>query len=526
MDLTKVKYLYEKSLEDKDKIKPIYNEVLELTDPFQVIKDEGKIELGTQRDVDSDVLSSIDTLSSYIMSSVLTKSAQWADLEVDELKMKEMFGDNAQRSIDEIKGVLQEDIDRVFKYIQNSNYYEEVSKSVKDFIRVGTGCFSIRETGVPSSPFIFEYVGLDNLFIANDNFSRPSIVFKKHPEVNGEYLRDVFGRDIQLESGISDDEYDKTINVFECVVPSYDENSAITTYTYMICDESFSKVYMEKELPYNPFVVFHWDTVPGTAWGISVVLNQKNLLKELNEYKTIFKTQAKTIANPPKGFIGNIELFESLSLEEGMLNYFGDYSQGTSSPSIQNIGGNGNLMPLDTVINNLLRQFKESVMVSHLSMNTQDTKYNTAYAIQVMHEMFRKRFANTYELINSELIQPTFLTPFIIMLRIGALNLTEDVLPFVAVRYISELTKSDNMAKVNKLMMYMQTANQLEQYNKMGVLIDLPKALATIQDLMEIPHNLVPDESTIREYQEYQRQMALQQQQVMAQQEMVENEQI
>lgn len=512
VDLEKVKYLYDKAVEDKDQIKSVYNDILELTDPFQTIKDEGKVELGTQRDVDSDVLTSIDTLSSYIMSSVLTRNAQWADIEIDELKMKEIFGEQAQKSIDEINSVLKDDVDKVFRYIQNSNYYEEVSKAVKDFIRCGTGCYAIRETGVLSTPFTFEYVGLDNLYVYNDNFSRLSIVFKKHADVNGEYLLDVFGKDITLGEGLSDEDYEATTNVFECVIPTYDENTAMTVYNYIICDESFTNVYLEKELSYNVFVPFRWDTVAGTSWGISAVLNQKNLLQELNDYKTIFKTQAKIIANPPKGFLGNIELFESLSMDEGTLNYFGDPNQGMVAPSISVIGGNGSLMPLDQVINKMLSQFKESIMVSHLSMNTQDTKYNTAYAISVMHELFRKRFANTYELMNSELIAPTFLSPFIIMLKIGALNLTEEVLPYTSLRYVNELTKSDNMNKVDRLMNYVQLAQQLDQYNKAGVMINLSKTLPYIQNMMEIPHELVPDETTIQNYQEYQRQQALQQQ--------------
>ena len=67
-DLSKVKYLFNKAKEEKDKIKPVYNDILELTDAFQVIKDEGRLTLESMRDsVDSEVLSSIDALCSYII---------------------------------------------------------------------------------------------------------------------------------------------------------------------------------------------------------------------------------------------------------------------------------------------------------------------------------------------------------------------------------------------------------------------------------------------------------------------------
>lgn len=516
IDLEKAKYLYNKAIEDKDNIKPIYNSILELTDAFQTIKDEGKTEIGSMREVDSDVISAIDTLGSYIMSSILPKQSQWADLDVDDLKMREIFGDQAQKNIDEIKNVLQSDVERTFRYIQASNYYVEVSKAISDFIKVGTGCYTIRETGIVSRPFVFQYVGLDNLFIYNDNFSKPNIIFKKHSDVNGEYLKDVFGDNISLKDVASEEDYKKETTVLECVLPTYNEETGLTVYDYFVVNEAFDTLLLEKQLEYNPFIVFHWSTVAGTSWGSSIVLSQINLLKELAEYKSIFKTQAKRIANPPAIFYGNQELFYNLSFDEGVLNYGGNPQLDNFQSNLQVIGGNGNLMPLDTNINNLIRQFKESIMVSHLSMNMQDTKYNTAAAVMELHSLFRKRFANTYELINSELIQPTFLNPFIIMLKIGALNLTQEVLPYIAVRYVNELTKADNISKVNRLLNYLQTAQQVGVLNESGVMLNLSKTLPYIQDMMEIPHELVPSESEILEYQEVKKQAMMEQLQAQA----------
>ena len=522
-DLSKVKYLFNKAKEEKEKIKPVYNDILELTDAFQVIKDEGKLELGSMRDtVDSEVLSSIDALCSYIMSSVLTKNGQFASLDLNELKIKEMYGEeNYQKIYDEVNAVLDQDIARTFNYIQNSNYYAEISKAVRDFVVCGTGCYSIRETGIPSTPFLFEYVGLDNLYILNDNFSRPNIVFKKHPEVNAEYLRDVFGADIKLKE-ITEEQFDKNIDVYECVIPMYDELTALTKYRYLVVDGQFTDILLEKELEYNPFVVFLWNTVQGTSWGVSIVLNQKNLLKDLNKYKAMFQRQATLIANPPRMFIGNAELFDSLSLDEGSLNYGGDVTHGDVPPQISTIGSNQNLMPLDKVIQELLARFKNAIMVTHLQMNIEDAKYSTATAVQILHETFRRRFANTYELINEQLVKQTFMSPFIIMLKTGVLALKQDVLPYVGVKYVSELTKVSNSNSVNKLMTYLSTANNVQQLNANGVAVNLSKALPFIADMLEINKELVPSESELEEIQEAQRQQALAQMQAQQQAVMAE----
>lgn len=517
VETSRIKYYLDRAIEEKNAIKPSYNAILELTDMFSVIRDEGKQTLNTStRNIDSDILDSISALVSYIMSSILPKSGQWADLEIDELRMRDEFGDNAQKSIDEINQYLGADVEKTFRYIQNSNYYEEVVKAMKSYVRVGTGCYAIRETGIPSKPFIYEYVGLDNLFILNDNFSKPNIIFKKHPDVNADYLRDIFGKDIKLPSNLDESIESKT-TVYECVIPEYNEENAITVYNYIVATESLDEILLEKQLEYNVFCVFRWDTIEGNSWGSSVVMEQEGLLNELKSYQELYNTQAKRIANPSGIFYGNSELFNELSMEEGTLNYGGNPQiDGIGGASLQVIGGSGNLMPLDKLISDCRMRFKKSLMVDHLTTNIQDIKYGTAYAVSILHEMFRQRFANTYELLNSELVEPTFLAPFIILLRYGQLNLTKEVLPYVAIRYKSELSKANNVADVNKVIQYTQYVGQLKQANQMGIALNMPKTIAYVSDKLEIDKSLVPSESELVEIQEYEKQIMMQQ--AMAQQ--------
>lgn len=512
MDLNTIKYYFSKATEEKEQIKPLYNSILELTDVYSTIKDEGRQEFSDAgREVDADVLDAISSLVSYIMSSILPRSSQWADVDVDEMKMKDMYGDQAQNNIDEINKYLSTDVKKTFKYIQSSNYYEEIVKAMKTFVRLGTGCFAIRETGIASKPFLFQYVGIDNLFILNDNFSKPNIVFKKHPEVNAIYIKDVFGKDVALPDGISEDDLETEIDIYECVIPEYDEETTLTSYNYMILSGDMSSILLEKVLEYNPFVVFCWDKLEGNSWGTSIVLEQKSLLEELKEYQDLYNTQARKIANPPGIFYGNVELFNSLSMEEAMLNYGGDPFNGQDSASFQTIGVNGSLMPLDKLITDCRNRFKSALMVQHLTMSAEDVRYSTATSISIMNEMFRRRFANTYELINSELVEPTFLAPFIILLKYNMLNLTTEVLPYTNIRYVSELSKADNTTEVNKLLTYAQYVSQLQQFNQLGVALDLPKAIAFISDKLEVQKDLVPGETELKEIQDYQRQMMQQQ---------------
>lgn len=321
IDTRIIQYFYEKAVEEKDAIKPIYNEVLELTDPFAKIDDAGKQTLGELRDIDSTVVDAIDAFRSFIMSSVLPRQGEWATINIDEKRIIDEMGEGAQSQIDEVKKVLDDNTKKVFRYLQASSYYKEVSKSIESFIKVGTGAFSIRESGSTAKPFLFSYLGLDNLYFLEDALSRPNIVFKLHPEVNADYLYDYFGADIKLPSGVSQAEPSQVASVFEVVLPEYDENTTLTNYHYLLVSEDLQTIYMEKMLPYSPIVVIRYDVIEGNSWGKSTVMALKNLLVELNNYKDLYITQARRIANPPAAFAGNMELFDYLSLEEGTLNY-------------------------------------------------------------------------------------------------------------------------------------------------------------------------------------------------------------
>jgi len=523
MDKERAKYFLDEAISMKNDIRPIYNEVLDLTDPFATISDDGTSKLGSQRDVDSDVLDNIDALVSFIMSSVLSRSGKWAEIGIDEIGMKQETANikgninETTRKIEEINKLLGSDTDKVFKFIQSSNYYKEISKAMQSFVRLGTGAYAIRETGVASKPFRFEYVGLDNLYILEDSSSNPSIVFKRYGEISGEKIMDLFGRDCKLPPNISDDPF-KSISIYEGVIPTYDEKNARTVYNYFIITEDFETVILDKDLLYNPYVIFRWEVIEGSPWGRSIVLSNKSLLVELESYKEIYKAQAQKLANPATIFYGGSDLFNQLDTSQGVSNYGGDPTSGLSSASIQTIGGQVQLMPLDKQITDCRQRFKSILMVNQIGMNAVDTKYSSATAISITHELFRQRFSGTYELINSELLEPTIKSPFIIMLKSKSLELDESVFPYTTFEYVNELSQSNNINDVTKLLSYAEQIARLKEFNKMGVAVDMPKSNIYIAKKIGIPVDLIPTEEQLVEIQQMEKealQQQLQQQQML-----------
>lgn len=515
IDKKLLEYYLGVATERKDEIKGIYNEVLEYTDPFTKIADSGRQVLGDQREVDSSVVDSIDALKSFIMSSILPRTGSWASIDIDEKKLIDEQGEGVRTELEELNKVLGDNVDKVFRYIQASNYYTEISKAVDSFIKVGTGAYAIRETGSTSKPFTFSYVGLDNLYILESLNSKADIVFKLHPEVNGDYIMDLFGKDCVLPSDIAVGEPELVTDVYEIVIPEYDEVTTLTKYNYMVTTTDFASTIMESELEYSPLIVFRWGTIEGNPWGKSNVLMQKAQLQELSGYKELYISQAKRIANPPSAFVGNQELFYSLDLSEGTMNYLGDPAREGVQGSLQYLSTNSNLMPLDKVIEDARAKFRQSLMVDSLMMgDLSDGKNITASYISLRQEMFRKRFANTYELINSELLEPTFLAPLNIMIRYGMLDITTDIVPYSNLRYVNALSKSSDIGDVSTFVQYTDIVANLNQKNAMGVAFNLPKTVSWVADKMSIKQELIPSEEDLVKIKELQAQQA----QMMAEQ--------
>ena len=135
-------------------------------------------------------------------------------------------------------------------------------------------------------------------------------------------------------------------------------------------------------------------------------------------------------------------------------------------------------------------------------------------------EMFRKRFANTYELINSELLTPTFISPLMIMMSYNMLNITPEIIPYTLISYVNQLSKASDMNDVNSLVSFTQVVAQLNQAQQLGVYLDLPKTVTFVAEKMDIPKELIPTEKELVQIQEQKRAQAQQMQQLAVQQAM------
>ncbi|MGL5056830.1 MAG: portal protein [Fusobacteriaceae bacterium] len=138
--------------------------------------------------------------------------------------------------------------------------------------------------------------------------------------------------------------------------------------------------------------------------------------------------------------------------------------------------------------------------------------------------MFRKRFANTYELINSELLEPLFMSCINVMMRYNMLSITEELIPYTQLQYVNALSNATNEGDVMKLTNYANIIAQLNQLNaQAGVAMNMPKTTIHVAEKLSIPLDLIPSEQEMQEIQT-QRQEAQQAQAQQAQQEAMQGD--
>ena len=140
-----------------------------------------------------------------------------------------------------------------FDFLNNSNYYTEIAKAVRDQIVLGTGVIKIIEQEDTQRPFLYKYQNLDGLYFLENMLGEPNIVFKSLFQMTKEDIFELYGDKATIpEKAV---EENKTVDLIECVVQSLEDKS---TFIFSVYDSNFETLVHQVTLKYNPFVVFRW----------------------------------------------------------------------------------------------------------------------------------------------------------------------------------------------------------------------------------------------------------------------------
>jgi len=398
------------------------------------------------------------------------------------------------------------------------NYRKETSKSLLDCIKVGTGIRKIIELKDNTKCFTYAYQNLDNIYILEDNLGKPNIIFKVYVEKNLNDIKDLFGHlPITTPKGLNEEKLDEKINIIECVIGVFDEDTSTYKYYHGLFTEAFEEALYEGELNYNPYTVFRWKINSSNPWGIGIGLENLDLFKELKDLKEKRKKHADKIVSPPLNFYGSIDLINKVSLKSGAKNYAGS-GIGGDRYGVEPINIGTNLLPVEKDIEQVKQEIREVFMSQPLGDVT-DTKNRSATEMSLRHEMFRKEFSGTYELINTELLEPTFMNAYYIMDSKGLLDKTENesYINISQIQYINELTRNAGSDEVINTINFYITLSQVVPEAQRQFIFKIDELIDWASKKMRVPLDVLNSKEEIKQLIAQQQQLEQMQQMAMIQ---------
>ena len=538
LEIGKAKHYYEIAKKAYSEVIPLYNEVLEFTDPFVTLTDvvPTSSKINSRRSTMVAITEPLSSLNSFVMTTMFSRGSKWTSLEYAMEKASDGEEEDARTEPkeevelpSEAEIELEEHTELTFGFIEQSNYYTVISRGISDALTLGTGCFRVIEKASTTHPFSYEYIPMSNLYIYDDAFGKPNYVFRDLGEVTVDKIKDLYGADAKVNTD-GEEEYKKTYELIECVIPEYDEETGITRYVFAVVDTAFENIIYESTKERNPFVVFRADKTKESPYGIGLGVKLLETYKMLTEYKSLRQKHAKKIVDPPGGFVGDPKLFMKLRLTSGARNFLGT-GIGGNQVEYKQLYTAGNIVDINDDITKMESEIREVCMANPLG-NVNETKNRTASELTLRMELFRERFANIQENFQEELMQPAFLQPLSILLKkniltfekfqeaIGDTSSTKedgvsgtvkDILEVSNFKYINEMSKAGDREDVDNLSQYIGIIAQT-QPEKIQYAVKPAQYIAYIGDKMNIPMSVRYNAKEIEDFAKHEEEMMAQQQ--------------
>ena len=513
----KIKYFYEKAKKAKEGITAKYNDVLNYTNVSYTISEE-KSENKATREVEEVISESITTLVNFVMSNVFPRGLRWASLEINETLYNQGSVDGSQMSneakIKEMNTDLEKVTETFFDFLNNSNFYTEASKAIRDSVVLGTGVVKITETEDGQMPFLYKYQNLDGFYFLENMFGTPIHSFKNIFEVTKEDIYELYGQSATIPEKALEE--NKVVDLVECVMP--DENNK-KIFNFIVYDSQFETVVHETQLKYNPFVVFRWALEGNSIWGVGLGLLGLKLFRDLENFKQLRQKQSEMIVDPPYKASGDKGLINNIILKPGYVNYGGTLERspteaGYNALQIEPITTSQSLIPVDQDIAMTKAEIKSLFMSNPLG-DLAEGKNRSATEVQARMQLFRSRWSGSYELMQQEFMVPTFMSPLNILIEKSILTLSfeKDELDFTVIKYENELSKASDIEDVQMLNTYANNAVNIANVAPQ-VGLNQEKTIKWISERLRVPLDIQLTEEEIIEQnqrmQEYQDQLMAQ----------------
>lgn len=503
MDNQTLQFYFNKSKTAKSAVTTIYNTVLGYTDTTYQIVDTRTKDF-TPSQIDSIIPTSLSDLVSFLMSSMISRGSPWATITMN----KELYGlvegteDSGKFASDQKLIQLNRELEQVssatYTYLNQSNYYSEISRALRECVNIGTGAYRVIEKDDPISPFVFQYLPLDDLFFWEDAFGRPVYIFRYIRDINKKGMELMFGDKIKVPPSVKDENTD-LVDLMEVVYPSDKDPKK---FVYQIYDDGMNSLLYEVELEYCPIIIFRWSKEGSNPNGLGLSING---LKDFEDLKAAKESRAESVEkllNPPLFLNGDRALAQAVSLKANAVNFSGQAVDKIGNPIRQEISVTpiqtvGTILPVDQDILRLEANIRELYTSNPLGQ-VGDYKRRSATESQIRLNALRQKWALSFESLERELLMPTFMTPLKILMKKKKINFDSTGLDTTMILYKNALALSQDSQNVDMVNVYINQSLLAIQYaDKTGLKIE--KVLPYFQQNLGLPLELVMTSDELEE---------------------------
>lgn len=502
-------YYYSHSEKHKNAINQFYEKVNKYIRPFFTIQEKEYIknpQLNKKlKHINLYIINCVEDFVNYLMSTLLPRGEQWGRATIDEEILKALMVDvetpYARAQATKLKKDLDDGTNTVFRFLNKSNYFNEIYEAVYDSVSFGTGCFKVLERDNPVRPIIFEYVSYNEIFGIDDPFGKPSFIFRRYLKMNEEKTKDLFP-DAEWGNFSVELEADRTL--IEAVIPEIDDKTNKYTFLHGLYTENFQTPLYEETLSYNPYVLFRFRQQQGIFWGIGQCMKCVDDFETLVEFAEADREQVQRVASPPVLVNGDPQLYEMVSMKAGAMSYGGPSNQADPSRlTVVPILQGQQLMPIEMKIQEIQRNIDKALFVNPLGEVTD--KQMTAFENSLRAQMFRKKFAGVYERTSSELLEPTFRNCFEILKNKGLINIEDEYDTAVEIEFSNELSQINDKTKVNSMLQFADIYSKFVGEEETKVIFDPTKLKSYLVDSLKVDSDPMRNDEEIAEILEQKR---------------------
>lgn len=461
-------YYHAQAKKELDAIKSHYDEVIQFTRPYY--SNEYTIGLDkNSKHSDMFILNVVEDFTNYILNTLLPRGSHWGKLEIDEdLLPYIQETDNKvlqRKKAEEVKKLLEDANEKVFKAIDSSNYFDEVYNSVWDCVTLGTGVIKISDTKNITKPIIFENESYENVSFLEDCYGKIKYVFRMHKMMN----YDKFSQKFPFAKWVNDDKRPEfETEILEIIVPDGDK------YRHMVFHNNFDEVLFEEVLDYNPFIIFRFRKHDFTSYGIGQGLWCLDYFKDLEEATRLDREQIANVITPALIGYGDKTLFDSLKVKAGTIN-FGGIKNHPSALHIEQIIPDARINVLKEQIERIKADIQKAFFVNPLG-DVEESQSMTATEVQIRSEQFRNTFAGVYERLVMELLEPIITNTLYILTDNKVTKISDKkFIEISKVVFINAISENSKWKEVDKLLRVFGIAGQILGQEQATILINQGK---------------------------------------------------